>query len=88
VDLDYIADEILPKVQELIAMKNSLLKRKWGFTMIIAIAMKHQEEGFENILTLFKIMLSMICDTNWKIRLNGVSFLKRYLPIVAATDKF
>lgn len=44
--------------------------------------MQHQEKCFEFNPLLLKIIISIINDGDWKIRITGAIFFKEYLPAI------
>jgi len=48
--------------------------------MICAICLARPEECFEKNPILLKIIISIISDADWKIRIQGAIFFNRYLP--------
>lgn len=78
-DMKYVLSDILPKVQDMPGLKNPFPKRKRGNKLITFMALKLGEKGFDSSNILLKLILSLCHDINYKIRLDGIKFLKEYL---------
>jgi hypothetical protein len=79
VEHDYTLKNVLPLVQEIPSLKNPFPKRKRGNRLITSLAKQMGEEGFNADYTLFKLIIGLNQDNNYKIRMDGIQFLQEYL---------
>ena len=79
VDIDFILKNVLPKIMEIPSLKNPFAKRKRGNRLITNLALKVGESGFDKEHLILKLTLGICNDNNYKIRMDGVLFLKQYL---------
>ena len=75
----YILSDVLPKIQDMPGLKNPFPKRKRGNKLVIFMALKLGEKGFDMSNVLLRLILYICQDTNYKIRLDGMRFFKEYL---------
>ena len=64
---------------DLSSLKNPFPKRKRGNRLITSLAEKLGESGFDKEPMILKLSLGICNDNNYKIRMDGVLFLKSYL---------
>lgn len=79
VELDFALKQIFPIIIELPSLKNPFAKRKRGNKLAISFARQVGERGFDSEPNVLKIILGICQDNNYKIRMDGVLFLKEYL---------
>lgn len=79
VDLDFILKQVFPKIMDMPSLKNPFAKRKRGNRLVISLAEKVGELGFDKEPMILKLSLGICNDNNYKIRMDGILFLKNYL---------
>ncbi|CDW84144.1 serine threonine-protein phosphatase 4 regulatory subunit 4 [Stylonychia lemnae] len=79
VEIDYSLKEIFPIIVEMTGLKIPFVKRKRGNRLAISFARQVGELGFDKDPVVLKTILAICQDNNYKIRLDGVIFLKEYL---------
>jgi hypothetical protein len=70
---------IFPLVMDIPSLKNPFAKRKRGNMLITSLAKNLGETGFDREPTILKLTMGICHDNNYKIRMDGVTFLKDYL---------
>ena len=78
-DLEFAVKNIFPVIAEMPGLKNPFPKRKRGNKIMSSFAMQLGEPGFDREPMIIKILMSICHDNNYKIRIDGVLFLKEYL---------
>ena len=78
-ELDFALKQIFPVIMELPGLKNPFPKRKRGNKLVASFSKQVGEEGFDKEPMIIKIMMGICHDNNYKIRMDGVIFLKEYL---------
>jgi len=63
-------------------LKTPFAQRKQGNRLINSIVLAHKEEALDWEPMLLKIILNMIMDNDWKIRMDSATFFRDYLPQV------
>ena len=71
--------QIFPVIMDIPSLKNPFLKRKRGNKLAISFASQIGEAGFDKEPMILKIIFAILHDNNYKIRLDGILFLKDYL---------
>ncbi len=66
--LQYVATEAFLMVWGLPSLKMPFYIRKLGNKLVIMLAEAHKEEMLDKEPMILKLILSMNCDMNWKIR--------------------
>jgi len=66
-------------IKDIPSLKNPFPKRKLGNRLVFAVAKNVGEEGFDKNPTIMNLVLSIMHDNNYKIRRDGVIFMKEYL---------
>ena len=79
VELDYVLKYAFPLIMEIPSLKNPFAKRKRGNKLLTSLAKNLGEAGFDREPTLLKLTMGICNDNNYKIRMDGVMFLKDYL---------
>jgi hypothetical protein len=79
IDLDYALKDSFSKIIELCSLKNPFAKRKRGNRLITSFAKQIGEAGFDKEPLILKSSMGLCNDNNYKIRMDGVLFLKDYL---------
>lgn len=79
VDSKFINDSIIEVIKNVAALKNPLPKRKLGNRLIFAVAKNVGEEGLDKNPTIMKLVSQVMHDNNYKIRRDGVIFLRDYM---------
>ena len=64
---------------EIPSLKNPFARRKKGNRLVASFARQMGEEGFDKEPLVLKLIFGICHDTNYKIRMDGVLFLKDYL---------
>jgi len=78
VDINVITNTVVKEIKELPGLKNPLPKRKLGNRIVFAVSKGIGEAGLDSEPTLRKLVSSICLDDNYKIRRDGVFFLKEY----------
>jgi hypothetical protein len=78
VDVPFIGDSIMKVIKEMIGLKNPFAKRKRGNRVLLAVCKNLNESVFDKDGSILKLVLSVCHDNNYKIRRDGVIFLKDY----------
>lgn len=86
VELDFAIKQIFPLIMELPGLKSPFPKRKRGNRLVSSFAKQVGEEGFDKEPMIIKIILGICHDNNYKIRMDGVLFLKEYLQNERVTN--
>lgn len=79
VEMDFALKQIFPIIMELPILKNPFPKRKRGNKLVSSFARQVGEEGFDKEPMVLKLIFGICHDNNYKIRTDGVLFLKQYL---------
>ena len=69
----------MPEIKDMPNLKNSFAKRKRGNRLILGIAKNVGEAGMDAIPDFLKILRQVCADNNFRIRRDGVVFMKEYL---------
>lgn len=77
--MDFALKEIFPVIMDIPSLKNPFPKRKRGNKLAISFARQVGEIGFDKEPMVLKIIFAILNDNNYKIRMDGVLFLKEYL---------
>ena len=75
----FVKQSIIPEIKDMPSLKNPFAKRKRGNRLILGIAKNVGEAGMDAIPDLLKILRSVCSDNNFRIRRDGVVFMKEYL---------
>lgn len=81
VELDFALKEIFPEIMEIPSLKNPFLKRKRGNKLALSFARQVGEIGFDKEPMVLKLIFGILHDNNYKIRMDGMLFIKDYLRI-------
>lgn len=79
VDTQYISQSVIPHIESIPGLKNPLPKRKRGNRLVFAMCKNIGEENLDKDPKFVKLMLSICHDNNYKIRRDGVLFLREYI---------
>ena len=79
VDLDFALKQIFPEIMEIPTLKNPFVKRKRGNRLALSFARQVGEVGFDKEPMVLKLLYGILHDNNYKIRMDGMLFLKEYL---------
>ena len=79
VDIKFVSEKVIQEIKELLNMKNPIAKRKLGNRLIFCVTKSIGEEGLNNEPLIMKLVNNICQDNNYKIRRDGVIFLKEYL---------
>ena len=63
------------------SLKNPFPKRKRGNRLALSFARQVGENGFDKEAMILKIVFAILHDNNYKIRMDGILFLKDYLKL-------
>jgi hypothetical protein len=86
--------ELLPFLSELLNNKSPIEHRKVGNRILFAIAANIGEQGLNDEPTYVKLMKSVFVESNFKLRIDGIMFLKKYfadypkVKELVQTDRF
>lgn len=81
VELDHVLKTVFPVIVDMPSLKNPFPKRKRGNRLVISFAKQLGEIGFNQEPMVLKLIIAILHDNNYKIRLDGILFLKEYLKI-------
>ena len=70
--------ELIPFLTELLNNKSPIEHRKVGNRILFAIAANIGEEGLNEEQTYVKLMKQVFVESNFKLRIDGIMFLKTY----------
>ena len=82
-DHDYISKHVVQQIKDMFALNNPFAKRKLANRILLSVAKNTGEEFFDNDNTVFKMIMNILHDNNYKIRRDGVIFLKEYFRHLA-----
>jgi hypothetical protein len=74
----FVSDVVIEVIKELMAHKNTFAKRKLGSKMFFSVAKHTGEQFFDKDDRIVKLILQVCHDGNYKIRRDGVIFLREY----------
>lgn len=80
-DLDFALKQIFPEIMEIPSLKNPFPKRKRGNRLALSFARQVGEAGFDKEPMVLKLVFGIMNDNNYKIRMDGMLFLKDYLRL-------
>ena len=78
VEPKFISDNVINPIKDVAGLKNPFAKRKHGNRILFAVAKNVGEKYFDKDQSIMKLCLSVCHDNNYKIRRDGVIFLKEY----------
>jgi len=78
VEIPYVSQVAVRPISEMPGPKNPFPKRKRGNRLLTEMALAIGEDGFEEEPILQRLMMGICRDTNYKIRLDGAIWFKRY----------
>lgn len=79
VESRFLDEAVIKVIKDIPSLKNPFPRRKLGNRLVFAVAKNVGEEGFDNNQTILNLVLSICHDNNYKIRRDGVIFLKEYI---------
>ena len=81
VDIAFISEHVINKIKDIPSLKNPFAKRKRGNRILFSVAKHLGEAKFDKDPNIMKLILSICHDNNYKIRRDGVIFLKEYFKL-------
>jgi hypothetical protein len=81
VELEFALKQIFSEIMDIPSLKNPFLKRKRGNKLALSFARQVGEGGFDKEPMVLKIVFAILHDNNYKIRMDGILFLKDYLKL-------
>ena len=81
IDPKFISEFVINPIKEVCGLKNPFAKRKHGNRILFAVAKNVGEKVFDSDPNIMKLCLSVCHDNNYKIRRDGVKFLKEYFNL-------
>ena len=79
VEIKYISENVTKIMKDIPGLKNPLVKRKRGNRLIFAVAKNIGEKNIDKDPFIMKLIYQICQDNNYKIRRDGVVFLKEYI---------
>lgn len=79
IDSKFLNEAVIQVIKDIPSLKNPFPKRKLGNRLVFAVAKNIGEEGFDKNPAIMNLVLSICHDNNYKIRRDGVIFLKEYI---------
>ena len=79
VESKFLDESVIKVIKDIPSLKNPFPKRKLGNRLVFAVAKNVGEDGFDKNPTIMNVVLSICHDNNYKIRRDGVIFLKEYI---------
>ena len=79
IDSKFLNEAVIQVIKDIPSLKNPFPKRKLGKRLVFAVAKNIGEEGFDKNPAIMNLVLSICHDNNYKIRRDGVIFLKEYI---------
>lgn len=70
--------ELIPFLQDLLINKSPIENRKVGNRILFSIAANIGEKGLDEEYAYVKMMKSVFIENNFKLRIDGIVFLKNY----------
>ena len=81
VDISFISENVVKAIKDIPSLKNQFVKRKRGNRLVFSVAKNIGENGIDQDPLMLKLIMSICSDNNYKIRRDGVIFLKEYLKM-------
>jgi hypothetical protein len=76
VESNFLNESVIEVIKNIPSLKNPLPKRKLGNRLVFAVAKNVGEEGLDKNPNIMKLVMH---DNNYKIRRDGVIFLRDYI---------
>mmetsp|Transcript_4775 Transcript_4775/g.8186 ORF Transcript_4775/g.8186 Transcript_4775/m.8186 type:complete len:448 (+) Transcript_4775:45-1388(+) len=77
--MQFVSESVIKQIKDLPSLKNPFQRRIRGNKLVFGVAKSVGEEGFDKDPHLMKVVMGICSDNNYKIRRDGVIFLKEYL---------
>ena len=78
-DIKFVAEFITKPLKDMPGLKHPFAKRKRGNRLVFSVAKNIGEENMDKDPLMLKLVMSICQDNNYKIRRDGVIFMKEYL---------
>jgi hypothetical protein len=78
VEPKFVSENVISIIKDIPSLKNPFAKRKRGNRILLSCAKNLGESVFDKDPNIMKLVLSICHDNNYKIRKDGVIFLKEY----------
>ena len=79
VESNFLNESVIEVIKNIPSLKNPLPKRKLGNRLVFAVAKNVGEEGLDKNPNIMKLVMGIMHDNNYKIRRDGVIFLRDYI---------
>ena len=77
-DMKFISENVIKAIKDIPGLKNPSAKRKRGNRLVFSVAKHLGEDAFDKDPLIMQLILNICHDTNYKMRRDGVIFLKEY----------